>query len=49
MLADLRTSPATITAGLLHDLLGMPVDRNYLIKEFGEMSLKLEGVTKLVN
>ncbi len=49
MLADLRTSPATITAGLLHDLLeDTDVDRNYLIKEFGEDVVKIvEGVTKI--
>lgn len=49
MLAELRTSPATIAAGLLHDLLeDTPVERALLVRDFGEDVVKIvEGVTKI--
>lgn len=49
MLAELHTSPATITAGLLHDLLeDTDVDREMIKTEFGEDVCNIvDGVTKI--
>lgn len=49
ILATLQTGPATITAGLLHDVMeDCDVSREEMVKEFGEEITSLvEGVTKI--
>ncbi|MDD4212091.1 MAG: bifunctional (p)ppGpp synthetase/guanosine-3',5'-bis(diphosphate) 3'-pyrophosphohydrolase [Bacilli bacterium] len=49
MLAELHTSPATITAGLLHDLIeDTDVDRAMIQSQFGEDVCNIvDGVTKI--